>query len=103
MILQSCWPSEWLSLGLLLETKGAAILFGPRDDLAVYREKAAPSYLCYFKTLTIGPVPEIESSTYRFAVKLSTHWTNPANGPSGGRFCSVALRKLAELYRLGWL
>ena len=75
----------------------------PRDDLAVCREKAATSFLCYFKTLTIGPVPEIESSIYRFAVKLSTHWTNPANGPSGGRFCSVALRKLAELYLLGWL
>ena len=41
-------------------------------------EPREPSFLCYFKTLTIGPVPGIEPSTFRFTVKLSAHLTNPA-------------------------
>ena len=34
--------------------------------------------LSYFKTLSIGPTPGIESATFRSAVKRSTDWANPA-------------------------
>ena len=36
-----------------------------------------PSFLSYFKTLSIGPVSVIESATFRSAVKRSTDWANP--------------------------
>ena len=39
---------------------------------------AAPSFLSHFKTLSIGPIPEIEPVTSRSAVKRSTGWANPA-------------------------
>ena len=32
----------------------------PREGPAVFRAKAAPSFLSYFKTLSIGPAPGIE-------------------------------------------
>ena len=34
--------------------------------------KGAPSFLSYFKTLSIGPAPGIEPATSRSAVKRST-------------------------------
>ena len=40
--------------------------------------QAVPSFLSYFKTLSIGPVPGIEPTTSRSAVKRSTDWANPA-------------------------
>ena len=40
--------------------------------------KRVPSFLSYFKTLSIGPSPGIEPATSRSAVKRSTHWANPA-------------------------
>ena len=40
--------------------------------------KRVPSFLSYFKTLSIGPPPGIEPATSRSAVKRSTDWANPA-------------------------
>ena len=39
--------------------------------------KRVPSFLSYFKTLSIGPPPGIEPATSRSAVKRSTDWANP--------------------------
>ena len=50
----------------------------PREGLAICRAKAVPSFLRYFKTLSIGPTPGIEPTTSRSAVKRSTDWANPA-------------------------
>ena len=36
-----------------------------------------PSFLSYFKTLSIGPVSGIEPATFHSAVKRSTEWANP--------------------------
>ena len=44
----------------------------PREDLTVCSAKAVPSFLSYFKTLSIGPAPGIEPATSRSAVKRST-------------------------------
>ena len=41
-------------------------------------QKAVPSFLRYFQTLSIGPAPWIESITTRSSVKRSTDWANPA-------------------------
>ena len=58
---------------------GTAILRGdPREGLAACSAKGVPSFLSYFKTLSIGPASEIESATSRSAVKRSTDWANPA-------------------------
>ena len=43
-----------------------------REGLAICRARAVPSFLCYFKTLSIGPIPGIEPATPRSAVKRST-------------------------------
>ena len=40
--------------------------------------KRVPSFLSYFKTLSIGPSPGIEPATSRSAVKRSSDWANPA-------------------------
>ena len=50
----------------------------PREGLAVWRTKEVPSFLSYFKTLSIGPAPGIEPATSRSAVKRSTDWAKPA-------------------------
>ena len=50
----------------------------PREGLAVCRAKEVPSFLSYFKTLSIGPTKGIEPATSRSAFKRSTDWTNPA-------------------------
>ena len=52
---------------------GTAIL----RDQAVCKAKAVPSLLSYSKTLSIGPLTEIETATSRSAVKRTTDWTNP--------------------------
>ena len=44
----------------------------PREYPAVWSAKAVPSFLSYFKTLSIGPAPGIEPATSRSAVKRST-------------------------------
>ena len=49
-----------------------------REGLAICRTKVVPSFLSYFKTLSIGPTPGIEPATSRSAVKHSTDWANPA-------------------------
>ena len=55
---------------------GTAILRGhpshARVQPLVASAKEAPSFLSYFKTLSIGPVVEIESATSRSPVKRST-------------------------------
>ena len=38
---------------------------------------AVPSFLSYFKTLSIGPALETEPTTSRSAVKHFTNWANP--------------------------
>ena len=52
----------------------------PHEGLAVCRAKAVPSFLSYFKTLSVGPAPGIEPPTSRSAVKRSADWAthNPA-------------------------
>ena len=40
--------------------------------------KRVPSFLSYFKTLSIGPPPGIEPATSRSPVKRSTDWASPA-------------------------
>ena len=48
-----------------------------REGLAICSAKEVPSFLSYFKTLSIGPAPEIEPATSRSAIKGSTDWANP--------------------------
>ena len=50
----------------------------PHEGLAVWRTKEVPSFLSYFKTLSIGPAPGIEPATSRSAVKRYTDWAKPA-------------------------
>ena len=45
----------------------------PREGLAACGAKGIPSFLSYFKTLSIGPALGIELTTSRSAVKPSTH------------------------------
>ena len=40
----------------------------PREGLAACSAKAVPSFLGYFKTLSIGPAPGVETTTSRSAV-----------------------------------
>ena len=42
------------------------------EGLAICRAKVVPSFLSYFKTLSIGLAPGIEPATSRSAVKHST-------------------------------
>ena len=44
----------------------------PCEDLAICTAKTVPSFLSYFKTLSVGPTPGIEPATFRSAVKRST-------------------------------
>ena len=50
----------------------------PREGPAACRAKGVPSFLSYFKTLSIGPAPGVEPATSPSAVKQSTDWANPA-------------------------
>ena len=50
----------------------------PRECLAACSAKAVPSFLSYFKTLSVGPAPGIEPATSRSAVRRSTDSANPA-------------------------
>ena len=50
----------------------------PHEGLACRSAKGVPSFLGYFKTLSIGPAPGIEPATSRSAVTRSTHWANTA-------------------------
>ena len=43
-----------------------------REGQAACSAKAVPSFLSYFKTLSIGPALGTEPTTFHFAVKLST-------------------------------
>ena len=49
----------------------------PREGLPVCSAKAVPSFLSYFKTLSIGPGPGIKPATSCSAVKRSTIQANP--------------------------
>ena len=44
----------------------------PSEGLAICRVKRVPSFLSYFKTPSISPVPGIEPATSLSAVKRST-------------------------------
>ena len=48
----------------------------PSEGLAVFRLKAVPLFLSYFKTLSIGLLPGMEPATSRSVVKYSTDWAN---------------------------
>ena len=50
----------------------------PRESLAAGRAEGVPSFLSYFKTLSISPAPGIGPATFRSAVKRSTDRANPA-------------------------
>ena len=50
----------------------------PWEGPAACRAKAVPSFLSYFKTVSIVPAPGIEPATSRSAVKHSTDLANPA-------------------------
>ena len=45
----------------------------PRERLAICFAKVVPSFLRYFKTLSIGPASGIKPATFRSAVKRSTN------------------------------
>ena len=48
-----------------------------RSNRMQYKEtKRVPSFLSYFKTLSISPAPGIEPATSRSAFKRSTDWAN---------------------------
>ena len=47
------------------------------EGLAACSAKGVPSFLSYFKTLSICPVPGNELATSRSAVKRSTDIANP--------------------------
>ena len=49
-----------------------------REGLAACSTKVVPSFLSYFKTLSIGPAPGIEPATSRSAVTRFTDWANTA-------------------------
>ena len=44
----------------------------PREGPAACRAKEVPSFLSYFKTLSVGPAPGMEPTTSCSAVKRST-------------------------------
>ena len=48
----------------------------PCECLSACSAKKVPSFLSYFKTLSIGPVPGIEPVTFCFAVTCSSNWAN---------------------------
>ena len=50
----------------------------PCKGPAICKAKAVPPFLSHFKTLSVGPIPGIEPTTSRAAVKHSTDWANPA-------------------------
>ena len=68
-----------LLLDLLLET-GPPFYVVIRATRMSSRSQVKGSVfiLSYFKTLIIGPAPEISSATSRSAIKHSTDWVNPA-------------------------
>ena len=49
----------------------------PRKGVAACSAKGVPSFLSYFKTLSNGAAPGIESAISCFAVQRSTDWANP--------------------------
>ena len=51
----------------------------PCKDLAICRAKEVPSFLSYFKTLSVGLLLEIKPTTSHSAVKFCTDWANPAH------------------------
>ena len=53
----------------ILLVMGPPLYMVPQATLAVCRAKAAPSFLSYFKTLSIGSVPGIKPTTSHSAVK----------------------------------
>ena len=59
---------------------GTATLRAHPSHAKVYpcRAKAVPSFLSYFKTLSIGPAPGIEPGTFLSAVERSPDLANPA-------------------------
>ena len=54
------------------------IIREPREGLPVFGAKKVPSFLSYFKTLSIVPASGVEPATSRSAVKRSTDCANPA-------------------------
>ena len=55
-----------------------AICATQRSSLFAVQRAGKPSFLSYFKTMSIGAAPWIESTTSCSAVKCSNNWANPA-------------------------
>ena len=73
---------------------GTAILCGlPHEGLAACRAKGVPSFLSYFKTLSIGPARKTVPPTSRSAVKRSADWAT----------CNPALSRSTCTVLKGWL
>ena len=80
LILPCCNKKNALYLSVIVFTGPSHFTWSsePREGPAACKAKGVPSFLSYFKTLSIGPVPEIEPATSRSAVKRSTDWAKPA-------------------------
>ena len=80
LILPCCNKKNALYLSVSVCTGPSHVTWSsePREGPATCKAKVVPSFLSYFKTLSIGPVPEIEPATSCSAVKRSTDWANPA-------------------------
>ena len=50
----------------------------PREGLAACSAKGLPSFLSYFRALSINTAQGIEPATFRSAAKRSADWANPA-------------------------
>ena len=50
----------------------------PREGLPACSAKELPSFLSYFKTLSIGRAPGIDLATSRSTIKCYSDWANPA-------------------------
>ena len=61
----------------------------PPFGLTVCSAKGVPSFLSYFKTLSLGPTPGVEPATFRSTVKgcNATDWANPAVVKDGKQDC----------------
>ena len=67
-----------------------------------YPSHEVPSFLSYFKTLSIGSTPGIEPATSRSAAKLSTDWAYPTAVREENRLCNgEAWRSLCNM-NLPW-
>ena len=68
----------FLRLQLEKGTPFYVVIRATDQGLAACSTKRVPSFLSYFKTLSIRLAPGIEPATFRSAVNRFTDWANPA-------------------------